>query len=196
MKDLGKQLGAIPESMIEALPRAMVMSMHNALRVLAQTAVGKYMVRSSGGGPVHPTMLSWRAGKLVREVLREDDPQTRSVRVAGSKYSGIFGASLGRVPYARIHELGGVIIPKKAKVLAWVTSGERPTTPEGWIAARQEGRAVYAKRVVMPKRPYLGSTLSDKPTMAGIREMFAANVPSVLADSVRQRVMQLSERLN
>jgi len=58
-------------------------------------------------------------------------------------------------PYARIQELGGVITPKHAKVLAWVTHGDRPTTPEGWKAARQEGRARFAKSVYIPSQPYI-----------------------------------------
>lgn len=39
------------------------------------------------------------------------------------------------------------IFPKVKKILAWVISGERPTTPQGWKQARIEGRARFARSV-------------------------------------------------
>jgi phage gpG-like protein len=42
--------------------------------------------------------------------------------------------------YARIHEFGGVITPKRAKMLSWID----PDT--GWV--------IFARRVVIPARPY------------------------------------------
>jgi len=51
----------------------------------------------------------------------------------------LFGTGI----YGPKHEM---IRPKSKKVLAWVTSGARPTSAEGWKAARAEGRAFIAKK--------------------------------------------------
>ena len=101
---------------------------------------------------------------------------------------GVIGVRLERVPYGRIHELGGRIVPKKAKWL-WIkqwggrANRFRRMTPKEFverlknkdkrykiIGKGQPGKiAVFqaregqepvvlfalAKRVLMPKRPYL-----------------------------------------
>lgn len=51
------------------------------------------------------------------------------------------------LPYARIHELGGIIRPVKAKMLSWVD----PDTNE----------RRFAKSVLMPKRPYLRPAMEN-----------------------------------
>ena len=50
------------------------------------------------------------------------------------------------VKYARIHELGGVILPKKASALRFQV---------------EPGRWVTVKKVIMPKRPYLRPGVKD-----------------------------------
>lgn len=50
--------------------------------------------------------------------------------------------------YSRIHEYGGIIRPKKAKMLAW--RGE-------------DGKMIFAKQVRMPARPYLEPALKMNP---------------------------------
>lgn len=60
-----------------------------------------------------------------------------------------------REVYGRIHELGGTIRPRRARMLAWVTSGPRPRDSAGWRAARREGRARFARQVTIPARPYM-----------------------------------------
>lgn len=53
---------------------------------------------------------------------------------------GSESAKIGsNLPYARIQEFGGVIRPKKKKMLAF----------------KVNGRWVFAKKVTIPKRPYL-----------------------------------------
>lgn len=76
---------------------------------------------------------------------------------AGPMLLIVAGAGLRDPNYAWwVHEgnapAGSRIFPKNKSVLAWVTSGERPTSPEGWRAARQAGTAVFA-RSVMASRP-------------------------------------------
>jgi hypothetical protein len=53
-----------------------------------------------------------------------------------------------------------VIVPRKKKVLAWMTKGHiRPATVWGWREARRRGWARYAKRVVHPGgKDVLGKT--------------------------------------
>lgn len=48
--------------------------------------------------------------------------------------------------YARIHEIGGVIVPKSAKMLSWVN---------------KEGVRVFANAVHIPARPYLRPALDE-----------------------------------
>lgn len=56
------------------------------------------------------------------------------------------------VIYARIHEFGGVILPKRAKVLHWKTD-ERSST--GHFKHKEgEGEDVFAMKSVIPARPY------------------------------------------
>lgn len=71
---------------------------------------------------------------------------------AGPGMLVIAGAGLKDPNYAYwVHEgnapEGSRIYPKRARVLAWVTSGERPTTAEGWRAARAAGTAVIRPSV-------------------------------------------------
>ena len=66
------------------------------------------------------------------------------------------------VIYARIHELGGIITPKRAKYLRFKVGGK-------WVAT---------KRVVMPKRPYLQPALEDSANE--IRKIFVDNIKKVI----------------
>lgn len=58
----------------------------------------------------------------------------------------------GAIPYARIHQLGGIIRPKNAKALM---------VPCG-------GRILRLKSVTVPKREYLVVPVSEVPLLAGI----------------------------
>jgi HK97 gp10 family phage protein len=85
--------------------------------------------------------------------------------------AGIIKGEVGsNVIYAPYVELGtGIygpagkpIRPKNKKILAWVSSGPRPTTPDGWKKAVLEGRAVFAKEVKgMRPRPFLMPALNE-----------------------------------
>jgi phage gpG-like protein len=60
--------------------------------------------------------------------------------------AGIIGTVGTDTPYAHIHEYGGVIEPVNAVALRFQINGQ-------WV---------YAKRVVMPERSYLRSTLAER----------------------------------
>jgi len=95
-----------------------------------------------------------RTGQLQSSITYEIEKE--SARLVGQ-----VGSNLAYAPYV---ELGtGIygphkqrIYPKNGKVLAWVTSGARPTTAAGWKAAQETGRAVFATSVAGQKaKPYL-----------------------------------------
>lgn len=80
-------------------------------------------------------VLKVRTGRLRSSITHE-------VRDVGGTVELVVGTN---VAYARIHEFGGVIIPKRAKYLTFVVGGKR----------------VFAKRVVIPRRPYFEPALDE-----------------------------------
>ena len=81
-------------------------------------------------------VLKQRTGALAGSVFKE-------VTETGDGTQVTIGAN---TPYARIHEYGGVIEPKNALALKF----------------QIDGKWVFAKRVVMPERSYLRSTLAER----------------------------------
>jgi len=69
------------------------------------------MVTQRLSGPTSANSLSRRSGNLARSVGAE-------VRMVGPMTLRLVGFVRSTAPYARIHEYGGVIKPKKAKFLA------------------------------------------------------------------------------
>lgn len=69
------------------------------------------------------------------------------------------------VIYGRIHELGGVILPVFAKMLHWVD---------------ESGAHHFAKKVVMPARPYL------RPAMDEHKEDILAAVGAVVREAIER----------
>lgn len=61
------------------------------------------------------------------------------------------------LPYARIHQLGGVITPKSAKCLM---------IPMG------NGGMLQLKKVTMPARPYLLATNEEKPQIINVSKLY------------------------
>lgn len=71
------------------------------------------------------------------------------------------GISSKTIPGARIHEFGGVILPKKGNFLSWVN---------------MDGEHIFARRVVMPERSYLRTALGT----------YAPNVEKRIRASIRR----------
>lgn len=88
--------------------------------------------KSSFGQTGH---LKARTGHLRRSIKSE----------ANQKPSMIIGRIFSNIIYARIHELGGVIKPKKGKYLKFQMGGH-------WI---------MVKKVKIPARPYLRPAIAD-----------------------------------
>ena len=105
----------------------------------------------AGGRPA-PWTKSKRAANQSGQTLVDTTRLENDIdyRVTGEKV--LIGTP---TKYGPLHHFGGVIKPKNAKMLAWVIKGERPTSKEGWAEARKEGRAVFAKQVTIPARPFI-----------------------------------------
>jgi HK97 gp10 family phage protein len=91
-------------------------------------AAGK-RIQAAARDNVRANLNKNATGKLESEIV-VNVVTSRSVEV---------GVREGRIPYANIHEFGGVISAKSAKRLAFYTGG----------------KSVFAKSVVIPARPYL-----------------------------------------
>lgn len=89
---------------------------------------------------------------------RKSNPPSLLGRVSGrlassiaSRVKGQGGTIVGeiftqRLVYARIHEFGGVIVPRRAPFL---------------VFRGREGNLVFTKKVTIPARPYIGRALDD-----------------------------------
>jgi len=64
------------------------------------------------------------------------------------------------VIYARIHEFGGTIVPKRAKMLHWVD--------------KTTGKDVFAMRAVIPARPYMRPAIDENK-----KEIFDAMITQI-----------------
>ena len=91
--------------------------------------------------------LHWVSGKLA---------QSETYKVADWHADLIVGAK-----YGAIHEFGGTILPKKGKFLRWV----------------KDGKEFFAKKVVMPKRPFF---------LPAIEETFTSGEATRVANTVLQ----------
>ena len=114
--------------------------MKEAMLLAERTAKGTYL---SGKA------LQRRTGRLRGSI-------TQDVKIEGNKVVGTIGTD---VVYGRIHELGGVIKPKKAKLLRFRIPGV------GWRSA---------KEVIMPARPFLRPSLDDN--MSDITRILSSRI--------------------
>lgn len=128
------------------------------------TATAAYCVAEKlSGDPLHR-----RSGRLSRTVhgMAED---------AGAGVSGVIGA--GRdVPYARIHEFGGLIkahqvVARNAKALAFTASWGPMQGPGGMMFRK----SVNIPAITMPERSYMRSSLKER-APDGIAQLKAATM--------------------
>ncbi len=114
------------------VPKAIVAGMRAGLLLGMRAAKYEYIL-GSGGAPIRRRLTS-RSGAL-RESIKMIEPKRKAGFIEGGLKAGG-----GRVNYARIHEKGGFITPKRAKYLRFKT---------------YDGQWHAVKIVRMPKRPYL-----------------------------------------
>lgn len=117
-----RRLKAMPGLVVPALFKGMKASMYLAEREAKLNLSGR--------------VLNRRTGRLRSSVTVETD-------IAGDRVMGRIGSN---VIYARIHELGGDIFPKRAKALKFQIPGV------GWRTAQ---------KVTMPERPFLRPAIMD-----------------------------------
>jgi phage gpG-like protein len=86
-----------------------------------------------------------RPGKLGVMTNRLRSSLATEVRGLGANIQGVVGTN---VKSARIHELGGTILPKKGTHLKFFS--------------QRAGHFVSVKKVEMPARPYLSTALGDE----------------------------------
>ena len=104
-------------------------------------------------------VLQRRTGRLARSIFH-------TVDTTGSRVTGTLGAGKGGVPYARIHEIGGVIEGRPWLVFQLPDGGWRKV-----------------RRVRIPKRPYLQPALED--ALDQLDDALAAELRPLLSLDVR-----------
>lgn len=90
-----------------------------------------------------PDGSAWRANIAGTPLLYASGALSRSIDYAASEESVRVGTGL---PYARIHQEGGEIVPKTARMLAFQLGN----------------RLVFSMRVRMPARPYVGLSADNQ----------------------------------
>ena len=117
--------------------------LENALKTAAEIVRGEAIIKhlsgpkmARGKGSLKNATLARRSGDLAGSI-------NTKVSVTRKRQTAQVGTNM---KYARIHEKGGVILPKKGKYLVFSVGGH----------------TVFARSVKMPKRPFLSPSLEAK----------------------------------
>ena len=105
-----------------------------------------------------PWKPSWRALEKGGKTLMHSGRLRRSIDYAATSDKVMVGSNLA---YARIHQKGGEIKPKKAKKLVFKDS---------------DGKTVAVDAVTIPARPYLGVSKEDMEDVKATMADFLAGV--------------------
>jgi phage virion morphogenesis protein len=84
-----------------------------------------------------PSGEAWKPNREGRSTLYRSGTLARSIDYSASSDAAIVGSGL---VYAGVHQHGATIVPKKAKRLVF----------------RMGNRTIFARKVTIPARPYLG----------------------------------------
>lgn len=113
------------------------------LESLARLMREQIRERLIAGGP-SPSGAAWAPNKEGRKpILHRTGALARSIDYAVVGMQAVVGSGL---VYAAIHQFGGTIVPKK---------GDR-------LAFRIGNRQIFARKVTIPARPYVGLSGSDR----------------------------------
>lgn len=145
-----------------ALPEKVRVTAKSSLDMWALELAGYIKADKLSGSP-----LNWRSGSLSNSVY------PTKADAAGSTISAGARAGLD-VPYAKIHEYGGVIpahvvVARNAKALAFTVGG-----------ITRFAKSVQIPAINMPERSYMRSALQDK-APDGIAELRAAVKEAIAA---------------
>lgn len=131
------------ETIEQALARLNPFQGEHLLEALARLIQQSVRERLIAGGPA-PDGSAWKANlEGRRPVLHRSGALARSIDYAVSGMQAVVGSGL---IYAAIHQFGGVILPKK---------GDR-------LSFRIGNRQIFARKVTMPARPYIGLSGEDR----------------------------------
>lgn len=113
------------------------------LEALARLIRESVRERLIAGGP-SPDGAAWAPNSEGRTpILHRSGALARSIDYAVSGMQAVIGSGL---IYAAIHQFGGTIVPQSASRLAFSIGN----------------RLVFAKKVTMPARPYIGLSADDR----------------------------------
>ena len=131
------------ETIEQALARLNPFQADLLLESLARLIQQSARERLIAGGPA-PDGSAWAPNlEGRRPVLHRSGALARSIDYAVSGMQAVVGSGL---IYAAIHQFGGTIVPKK---------GDR-------LAFQIGGRQIFARKVTMPARPYIGLSGEDR----------------------------------
>jgi len=103
-----------------------------------------YIVKNKLKGQV----LNWKKGRLAGSI-------SSAQRIEGQDVVGMVGSNL---KYARIHELGGEIRPKKAKALFIPLRANVLPRQAGLVYGKD---FIFSQLVKIPKRPYIMPSIEE-----------------------------------
>jgi uncharacterized protein YbdZ (MbtH family) len=133
---------------------AMMSAMGEATALVLTTAVTRYL---SG-----PPGLNRRTGQLAAglDASVREESGAQGTQIVGRVFTNAEHGYHQEMP----EEGSGVMVirPRTKKTLAFVLWGSRPETPEGWRAAREEGRAVFARQVTLKRHAFLQPALEER----------------------------------
>lgn len=161
--------------------------------ILDKIGVQSQMKYFKMGGEVS-SILSIRTGDLVRAVLGKSEAKIRDIAVGEDQAVFSIGVKRGNkpmgVPYAALHELGGVrtVTPKMRKFFwgkFFETSVGDKAYHRGTESAKWWGLA-HAKQLVFPARPFLQPAITD--SMPAIKEILQKKVGEYLSLTVTKIV--------
>lgn len=131
------------ETLEAALARLNPFQGEQLLEALARLIQQSVRERLIAGGPA-PDGSAWAPNiEGRRPILHRSGALARSIDYAVSGMQAIIGSGL---VYAAIHQFGGTIVPKSADRLAF----------------RIGNRQIFARKVTMPARPYIGLSGEDR----------------------------------
>ena len=182
------EMGAGGKKAMHDLPQRIVEGLRELLQVVGQVAVTRHMVQTTGaqnnfGVAVNPTMLTMRTRRLAMSLIARSrgsklmNSAEGGVQMSADAGLNVSGKLYTRVPYAGIHEFGGVIVPKKAKFLSWVGA---------------DGKRVFARKVTMRARPFLGPATKDNVTKQAIPNIFGKKLTNSIQVIVSDNAGNLS----
>jgi len=116
--------------------------MFNAHKLAAQIVVKHWKVQLAG--PATATHLGKGTGDLQRKVIPRDISSSQAIVTNFSRY-------------ARIHEHGGIILPKRGKWLVFQVPSFGASG--GLVTNRAKWPWVKVKKVIMPRRPHLAPAI-------------------------------------